>query len=341
MSLARYILRRTLWSIPTLFGISLLSFALLRAAHTDPLLARAHDPARASAIDARALEQLRSLYDLDRPWYEQYAKLVGRFVRLDLGTRWQDGRPIRDVLAESLPITVTLSAAAIACAYVLAIPLGIAAAVRRGHLFDRALGAALFLLYSLPAFWVGTLLLVFLASGEFVRCAWLPHGACFPLQGWHSFSGYAAMSWSERVLDVLWHGILPVITLSYPMLAWLSRHMRAGMLEALQRDYVRTARAKGLPERVVVLRHALPHGVLPVVTLFGLSLPQLIGGAVVVESIFGIHGMGLVALEAMRVPDYPLVITLVTFTAVLTLAGSLIADILYAVLDPRIRYAKG
>ncbi|MEY4580217.1 MAG: hypothetical protein RL701_4920 [Pseudomonadota bacterium] len=335
--LRRYVLRRCAWSLVTLLGITLLSFGLLRAAHADPLLARMQDPQNAGRVSMRALEQLRTLYDLDQPWYVQYAKLLQRFATLDLGTRWQDGRPIRDVLAEALPITLTLTAAALALAYLLAIPIGVYAAAKRGRAFDHVVSSSSSLLFSLPAFWVGTLLLLFLASGQFVTCPQLPHAACFPLQGWHSFAGFERMTPFERLRDLLWHGVLPVVTLAYPAFAVLSRHMRAATLETLRLDYVRTARAKGLSGRTVLWRHVLRNSLLPMITLLGLELPQLVSGSVVVESVFGIRGMGLIALEAMRMPDYPMAITVVTLTAVFTLFGSLLADILHALLDPRLR----
>jgi peptide/nickel transport system permease protein len=196
------------------------------------------------------------------------------------------------------------------------------------------------MLYSLPSLWLGTLLLVFLASGTLVRCPWLPHAACFPLQGWHSFAGFDQLGAWGKARDVLWHACLPVITLSYPALAVISRFTRAGMLDSLRQDFIRTARAKGLSERAVVFGHALRNSLLPIVTLLGLELPQLVGGAVVVEAIFGVRGMGLVALEAIRMPDYPLVICIIALTAALTMLGSLIADLTYAALDPRIDYRK-
>lgn len=336
----RYILRRGLQSLPTLLGVTLLCFGLLRMASADPLLSRLADPLQAGHVSSRALQQLRQLYDLDQPWYVQYLLLLRRLVTLDLGTTWSDGRLIRDVLAETLPITLLLSGVSIVLAYLIAVPVGVYAAVRPGSLLQRAVSWLLMLLYSLPAFWVGTLLLMFFASGRFVRCEGLPFDACFPLYGWHSFEGFESRSSLEKIADVAWHLCLPVVTLTYPALAVISRHMRAGMLETLQLDFIRTARAKGLPERAVIWRHALRYGILPIVTLLGMELPQLVGGAVIVEAIFGIRGMGLLALEAIRMPDYPLVISIVSLTALLTWLGSLLSDIAYAWLDPRVRYGE-
>jgi peptide/nickel transport system permease protein len=338
--MGRYVVRRCLQSLPTLFGVTLICFGLLRAASSDPLLTRVSDPLRPGRVSSAALDQLRQLYDLDRPWYVQYLRLVERLLTLDLGTTWQDGRLIRDVIFETLPVTCMLTGLAITLAYLIAVPIGVYAAAHRGSWLQRSLSGALLVLYSLPAFWLGTLLLMVLASGRFVRCESLEFGACFPLSGWHRFNGFEALSSGRKLLDVLWHLCLPVITLTYPALAVISRYMRAGMLESLEQDFIRTARAKGLPERDVIWRHALRHGILPIVTLLGLELPHLVGGALVVEAIFGIRGMGLVTIEAIRMPDYPLVISIVTLTALMTWLGSLLSDIAYAWLDPRVRYHR-
>ncbi len=184
------------------------------------------------------------------------------------------------------------------------------------------------------------MLIVYLSSGQFISCPWLESKGCFPLQGWHTFRGFQQLSPFSKAVDVLWHVTLPVVTLTYGSLASLSRYMRMGMLETLRQDYVRTARAKGLSEGRVQYVHALRNALIPIVTLLGLTLPGLIGGSVIVEQIFGIRGMGFLALEAIRLPDYPLVITIVAFTGLLTMIGVLVSDILYAILDPRIRLER-
>jgi peptide/nickel transport system permease protein len=336
--MARYVLRRCLWMIPTFFGITLLCFLLLRMANADPVGSRAQDPMNGRQISREAIEQLRKIYDLDKPWYVQYGRLVKRLVTLDLGNTWQDGRPIVEIIGEALPVTLLLTTLALVLAYLIAIPLGVFSAVRQYTLWDQVVTVCLFVLYSLPSFWLGTMLLVFLGSGKFVVCPWTADRSCFPLQGWHAFTGFESLTPAAKFKDVAWHLVLPVITLTYPALATISRYMRAGMLETLRQDYVRTARAKGLPARAVVFGHALRNSLIPIATLFGLELPQLIGGSVIVESIFGVRGMGLLALEAIRMPDYPLVITIVAFTAVLTMLGVLGSDLLYALIDPRIKY---
>jgi peptide/nickel transport system permease protein len=332
----RYLARRLMWMIPTLFGITLACFLLLRLAGGDPVRAQLGVGLRGQQISQEAIESMRKLYDLDKPWYVQYGSLVRRLVTLDLGTTWADGRPIAEIIGEALPITLLLATLSLVLAYLISIPLGVYSAVAQHSVPDKAITLLLFVLYSLPSFWLGTMLIVFLASGKFISCPWLAQGACFPLQGWHAFEGFEAMTPWQKVRDVSWHLILPVFTLTYPAFAVVSRYMRAGMLETLRQDYVRTARAKGLSERAVVFGHALRNGMLPILTLIGLELPELISGAVIVESIFGVRGMGLVALEAIRLPDYPLVITIVAFIATVTMFGTLLSDFLYVVVDPRI-----
>jgi peptide/nickel transport system permease protein len=327
-----YILRRLLLMIPTFFGITLICFVILRTANADPVVADLQAGLQGRQISAEAIEHLRRIYDLDKPWYVQYGKLVRRLVTLDLGTTWKDGRPIVDVIGEALPITLLLSFLSLLIAYVIAIPLGVFSAVRQYSVADQATTVGIFMLYSLPRFWVGILLLVFFAGGHYLD--W------FPLQGWHGFEGFAQKSFLQQTLDVAWHIALPLLTLTFNAFAALSRYMRSGMLEAIRQDYIRTARAKGLAERQVVWKHALRNSVIPIVTLLGLYLPYLVGGSVIVETIFGIPGMGQLALQAIRMPDYPLVITIVAFTSLLTMAGILLSDILYAVVDPRITYGK-
>jgi peptide/nickel transport system permease protein len=333
-----YVLRRVLWMVPTLFGITLVCFLLLRVANADPVASQMQNPLTGRQVSREAIEQLRKIYDLDKPWYVQYGKLVKRFATLDLGNTWQEGRPIIDIIGEALPITLLLSTLSITLAYLISIPLGVYSAVKQYSLVDQIITVLLFVLYSLPTFWLGTMFIVFLASGKFLVCPWTADRSCFPLQGWHAFTGFETMTLGQKIGDVAWHLVLPVITLTYPALAVISRYMRAGMLDNLRQDYIRTARAKGLSERAVVFGHALRNSLIPIVTLIGLELPELISGAVIVESIFGVRGMGLVALEAIRMPDYPLVITIVAFIALVTMLGVLASDLLYAVIDPRIRY---
>jgi len=338
--MGRYLLRRVLLMVPTFIGVTIVCFLILKLTNSDPVTAAMQGGIASRNVSKQAIMHLRHFYALDQPWYVQYFRLLRRLVTLDLGTRWKDGQPIAKVIAEALPVTLLLSGISLVIAYVLAIPLGVFSATHRGTRRDTITTVSLFAVYSLPSFWVGTMLIVYLSSGRFIACPWNNGGACFPLQGWHSFRGFEQLGTLHKLLDIAWHVTLPIVTLSYATLASLSRYMRMGMLETLRQDYVRTARAKGLGERRVVYVHALRNALIPIVTLLGLTLPSLIGGSVVIEQIFGIRGMGLVALEAIRLPDYPLIITIVAFTGVLTMVGVLLSDILYALLDPRIRLGE-
>jgi len=333
----RFLLRRLLLMIPTFIGVTLICFLVLRLANADPVTTGLEGAISGRQVSNEAILHLRHFYALDQPWHIQYLRLVRRLVTFDLGTRWQDGRPIAQVVGEALPITLMLSGISLVIAYSLAIPLGVFSAARRGTRRDTTMTVLLFVLYSLPSFWVGTMLIVYLSSGQFLNCPWTHSRGCFPLQGWHTFRGFEPMRPLDKAVDVIWHITLPIVTLTYASLASLSRYMRMGMLETLRQDYIRTARAKGLSESRVSYVHALRNALIPIVTLLGLTLPSLIGGSVIVEQIFGIRGMGFVALEAIRLPDYPLVITIVAFTGLLTMVGVLVSDLLYAVVDPLIR----
>ena len=260
----------------------------------------------------------------------QFGAYWGKLIRLDFGVSHEHKRPVIDLIAERLPITMLLSGVALLLAYVLAIPLGIFSAVRPYTPMDRTISVGLFLLYSLPSFFAGTAFLRLLAVGEPFR--WFPNSG-FQADGAANFN-----TW-DRLSDLLWHITLPLVVLTYGGLASLSRYARTGMLDVIRSDYVRTARAKGLPESTVILRHAARNGMMPVVTLLGGALPALIGGSVIVEFIFNIQGMGMLILNAITNKDYNVVMAETLIVAVLTMVGILIADVLYAVLDPRISYS--
>lgn len=337
----QYLARRILLMVPTFFGVTLICFLVLRVANPDPVTADLEAGLSGAAISKEAIEQLRAVYDLDKPWYVQYGKMIKNIVTLDLGTTWEDRQPIRDIVSETLPVTLMLSTISLFLAYLIAIPLGVYSAVKRNTVGDRISTTIVFMLYSLPSFWVGIMLLVFFSSGKFVECWWGEWGQCYPLQGWHSFEGFDQLGAWDKFKDVAWHLVLPVVTLTYNALAATSRYMRTGMLETIRQDYIRTARAKGLSETVVVIKHGVRNSLIPIITLLGLNLPYLIAGSAIVEIIFGIPGMGYTLLRAIRLPDYPLVIALVAFTSVVTMIGVLLSDVLYAVVDPRIRLSGG
>ncbi len=323
--MASYIARRVLVAVPTLFGITLLTFVLIQLAPGDPLLEP--DPAGRVALSPEALRQMRAVYHLDEPLWKQYLLWLGRLARLDLGVSLYDGQPVTAKIASRLPATLLLVGVSTLLAWMLAFPMGILAAMRAGGPFDRGSSLALYFLYSIPVFWAGLLLQMLFA----VQLRWLP------LQGMRSD---AAAGWTgaARIADLGWHLALPAVCLAYGQLAYLSRFVRAGLIEAAGQDYVRTARAKGLGERAVILRHALANALLPLITLAGLTLPALAGGSVIVERIFSWPGAGRLLFDSIQRRDLTTLMGLTLIAAVLTLAGTLIADVLYALADPRIRY---
>ncbi|MBN2529983.1 MAG: ABC transporter permease [Deltaproteobacteria bacterium] len=258
----------------------------------------------------------------------RYFRWLSRVVTFDFGVSSRDGRPIRDKILERAPITLLLAVLALLLAYIIAIPIGVISAAKKGSWFDRITGVGLFVLYSLPTFWVAMLLLKYFGSAGFLD--W------FPSQGLHSPDLPLNISHFEMALDAAHHLFLPVMCLSFVSMAMLARYQRVGMLRISEHDFIRVARAKGLKEYQVILRHGLRNGVLPVITLMGLQLPYLVSSSVVIERIFGIQGMGAETFDAIRASDYYWLLAVVTVTAVLTMVGILASDVIYAVVDPRI-----
>jgi peptide/nickel transport system permease protein len=279
-------------------------------------------------VSAQARERLREFYGLDKPLHVQYLNWLGRLARLDFGRSFApDNRPVMDKISERIPVTLSLNVIALLLEFGLAIPIGILAATRRDTLLDKGITLFVFLGFAVPTFWLA-LILMYLFG---VKLGWLP------ISGLHSLG-------SDKLHGLAWFGdlarhlILPVSIATFGSLAGLSRYMRSTMLEVIGQDYITTARAKGLTERVVIYRHALRNALLPVITLLGFSLPGLIGGSVIFETIFAIPGMGQLFYMGVMSRDYPLVMGILTIGAGLTLIGNLLADLAYAVADPRIRH---
>jgi peptide/nickel transport system permease protein len=262
----------------------------------------------------------------------QFSLWLGRIFRLDFGESYIDHLPVTAKVWEAFKITFSFQVIVIFLIYLIAVPLGVYSAVKQDSFGDRVITLVLFMLYSLPNFWVAYLLILFLGGGHFLEL--------FPIQGLSS-EGAENLAFWPWLMDRLWHMCLPVVCMTYAGLAALSRFARTGMLEVVRKDYVRTARAKGLSERAVIIKHALRNGMIPIVTLLGGLLPALISGSVIVEYIFGIHGMGMLGFQAVLQRDYPVVMAIAFFSAVLVLIGILVSDLLYAVVDPRISLEKG
>ena len=326
MTMRGLLVQRLLLMIPTFFGVTLLTFGVLHLVPGDPLTASSAD--MAAGPSREQIEDFRRTMGLDEPLPVRYGKWLGRVATFDFGLSTYDHRPVSDKVGEALPNTLLLSGLALLFSYLLAVPLGVLSAVHRGRLLDRALSLGLFLAYSMPSYWVAVVLLLLLGGGRYFDL--------FPMQGLHSTdaSSLGALAWLG---DLAWHLVLPVFVLTYASLASLSRYTRSSMVEALRQDYVRTARAKGLGEPAVVLRHALRNALLPVVTLLGLSLPHLVGGSVIVEQVFGVPGMGRLGFQALATRDYNTVMAVTTLAALLTMAGVLFSDLAQLALDPRIR----
>lgn len=322
----RYLVRRLLLCIPTFFGITLVTFLLLQLS-PDPVGLEGDATVSVGGMTPEARAAIRRARGLDDPLALRYGRWVVKVCTFDFGRSTQDARPVLEKIGEALPRTLMLSSLALFFAYLIALPLGAWSAARRGRALDHVVTVVVFVLYSLPSFWVAVMLLLTLCGGH-------PYGV-FPLQGLTS-ANFEGLSFGGKLFDVIWHLTLPVLCLCYAAVALITRHVRSGMLEVLQRDFIRTARAKGLPERLVVFRHGLRNSLIPVITLLGLMIPMLIGGSVVVERVFGVPGMGLLAFEAILVRDEPMVMGITTLVALLTMVSMLCSDLLYATVDPRI-----
>ncbi len=307
----RALLRRLLLMVPTFVGITLLTFMVARWAPGDPFSLDLETVGPSQA----AVAQQRAAHGLDAPLPLQFVRWFSRVVRLDFGRSLVDQRPVSERLAEALPRTALVAGLALVLGFGVAVPLGVSLAVHRRRRWARVAEAALVAAWSLPGFWLAVLLLLFFASPHFLQL--------FPVQGLAD-GGF----------------VLPVICLAWPTAVVATRQVRAAMSEALAQDFVRAARARGIPERRVVWVHALRNSLLPVVTMLGLYLPHLVGGSVVIERIFGIPGMGLLAFEAIGARDYPTVMGATTVVAVVTMLSMLAVDLAYAFIDPRIRVGE-
>jgi peptide/nickel transport system permease protein len=262
----------------------------------------------------------------------RFARYWANLLDLDFGVSLVNREPVVATLVSKLKYSLSLSVASLVLSYLIAVPLGVFSAVRKDSRADRVLTLLLFTLYSLPSFFVATLLLYFFSEGsDYPSLRWFPTG------GFQSAGG-SALTTFGTIRDVLWHLVLPLVCLTYGSLAALSRYMRTGLLDVIRADYVRTARAKGLPELAVIGKHALRNALLPILTLLAGLLPAILGGSVIIEYIFGIPGMGLWVVDAINQRDYNVVLVVELFSTILVLVGILLTDLSYALVDPRIRY---
>jgi peptide/nickel transport system permease protein len=319
-----YILKRLGLMVPMLLGITLISFTVIHLAPGTPTDMQTTLNPKASL---EAQKRLRELYGLDKPLLVQYWDWLQRIALLDFGRSFSsDRRPVWDKIRERIGITLGLNFLSLIIILGVSVPIGVIAAYRAHSWFDKATTLFVFFGFAMPTFWLALLLIMFFG----VYLDWLPISGLTALN-------FAQFSFWGKVRDVAAHVILPVMVAAFGGLAGMSRYMRGNMLEVIRQDYITTARAKGLPERVVIFKHALRNALLPVITILGLSVPGLIGGSVIFESIFAIPGMGQLFYGAVMARDYPLVMGELVIGAVLTLMGNMLADVGYALVDPRIR----
>jgi peptide/nickel transport system permease protein len=332
--LPQYLFKRFLIMIPTLAGIIVVSFLVMKTAPGDPTAQKfAGVGQTGGGMDAArgtedAIKAFRQRWQLDEPLHVQFRGFLKRLIKRDLRYIQRD-QSIWDDLQRALLITVQLNLIVFVLIYLIAIPLGIASAAwPRGNL-DKVSTVVLFMLYSIPSFWMAELLRMWFCNPD----GW----NWFPIMGLHS-DGYREMTTWARFVDYLHHVFLPITCMTYGGLAYMSRQMRAGMLEVIHQDYIRTAEAKGVSKSRVILVHALRNGLFPIITLFASLLPFLIGGSVIIETIFGIDGMGKLTIDAIFEREYDVVMATLIFSAVLTLVGILISDILYVLVNPRVTF---
>ena len=317
--MGRYILRRLLQALPLLFAISIASFAILKITPGGPLAAYEGNPDFTEA-DRLRLEQA---FGLDRPMPVQYLSWLGSFLTLDWGYSFSSHQPVLQLIGERLPNTIYLMGTVFIVVLLFAIPIGVMTALKQYSIFDHVVTGATFAFLSTPTFWLGLLLIILFG----LQLHWLPLG------------GMATPGEPFDVGDRVRHLILPVATLALVQIGSHVRYLRASMLETIGQDFMRTARAKGLAERVVVLRHALKNAAIPLVTVIALDLPELFVGALVTEQIFGWPGMGRLFWDAATRSDYPVLQGILAVSSTLIVLANLVADVMYGYLDPRIRFS--
>ncbi len=321
-----YIAKRLLLIAPLLFGITLITFTVIHLAPGSPVEVQTEMSLKTSA---QARENLKKLYGLDKPLYIQYLEWLKRLARLNFGKSFVDGRKVIDKIVERIPVTLTINILSLMLILIVAIPIGILSSTRQYSIFDKFSTVFVFIGFSTPTFWLALLLMILFGVNL----------GLLPISGIQSID-VSGMGSFDRLWDWVRHLILPVGVSAFGGLAGLSRYSRSSMLEVIRQDYIRTAMAKGLTEQKVVFRHAFRNALMPIVTILGLSVPGLIGGSVIFETIFAIPGMGQLFYSSTMSRDYPTIMGILVTGALLTLLGNLIADISYAFVDPRIRVKK-
>ena len=323
-----YTLRRLVLAVPLLLGITFVSFVVIHLAPGDPTEVLTGDLRADASSHTRKI--LQEAYGLDQPLHVQYWNWLSRLVRLDFGRSFSpDGRLVLTKIGERLPVTLLLNVVEMLIIIALAVPIGVMSATRQYSVFDKVTTIFVFVGFATPDFWLALLLMILFGA----QLGWLP------ISGLRSLNWEYLSFWKQQT-DFLAHLLLPIVVATFGGLAGFSRYMRQSMLEVVRQDYIQTARAKGLAERAVIGKHALRNAMLPIVTVLGLSLPGLIGGSVIVESVFAIPGMGQLMVQAVFERDYPVIMGNLVIVSVLTLIANLLADLSYGLVDPRIRVGR-
>lgn len=328
MILLKRLFSKLLWLTTVLLGITILSFWIIHLAPGSPTDMQT---TLSPTAGAEARERLEKIYGLDQPIHIQYINWLQRIVKLDFGRSLSgDSRPVWDRIKERIPLTLSLNIISLILILGISIPIGVFSALYQGGWFDRSMTIFVFIGFAMPSFWLALLLMM--AFGIY----W----PVFPISGVTSLD-FEYLSFWGKFVDLVKHLTLPIFVFTITGLAGMSRFARTSMLEVLRQDYILTARAKGLPTRVVVFKHAMRNALMPVITILGLSVPTLIGGSIIVESVFSLPGLGQLFYQSVLARDYPLIMGNLVLVSVLTLAGNLLADIGYALADPRIRLGAG
>lgn len=323
----KYSLKRLLFAVPLLLGIVTATFFVVRLAPGDPMDMYLEPKAGGRQLDPQVIELIRAKYGLDQPLHIQYVRWLGSLARGDLGDSFRHRRPVTGLLKEAIPYTLQLTVLALLLDALFGIALGVFSAVRKDTALDKAVTVGSLVVYAIPGFWLA-LMLVMVFS---VNLGWFPTSQTRSMD-------YESLSLAGKLVDRLWHLALPVFVLGVAGAAGTARYMRGRLLDVLNEEYVVAARARGFREKTVIVRHSMRNALIPIVTIYGMSLPFLLGGATVIETIFAWPGMGRLTVLAVSGRDYPVIMASATIAAVLTVLGSLIADLTYAVVDPRVSY---
>jgi len=322
----RYIIKRILFSIPLLLGIATMVFFVIHIAPGDPMEMLMNQYQR-NPPDPETLAAFRLKYGLDDPIHVQYFKWLQNCLSGDLGESFRYHRPVTTLIAERIPFTIQLTFLALLFDALFGILLGIISAVKQYTFIDKIISVGSLIIYSVPGFWLALMLIIIFS----VNLGWLPLSQTRSLD-------YDLLSGANQVKDRLLHLILPVFVLGVASAASTARYLRSRLLEVLSEEFILAARARGIKEKTVIFSHALKNAMIPIITIYGMSLPFLLGGSVLIESVFSWPGMGSLAIEAVQNRDYPLILATTMMGAILVVLGNLLADIMYAVVDPRVSY---